>query len=456
MQLLRKDYTSTVSLGRSLPAEEVEQVLRSRQAVIRTIAEWVHTGGGAQDALDDPELHAAILAFLSQPSEQEAPSGPDYTEQEQQTLKELFKTVGAEQKTLLESFKAQTMRPTARQIPVRGVSNATIMHNFGIRPPNLEETSALDLVNNLDAMASAAFRSVNQEDLYMTADLLEVQTADRTGWFLPREPTSAVDEVEIQSLYNFLMDVEPSSLAGEYSGENLYRLLPPGIRSLIRAYNILRQWAICSVSRPGLGLKTRQARMELFLQAIEICRLRSVDLQTMSLDANLAEWPCVRSFAEAVLVSAVVSPESRTYGRAWQVVANTRNASVESLASMLSKFRSGHVACKDKLTVDPAWLLERILEILTLNDVLDSPMENETPVNLVNFDKRRQLGNMIINASSYVFRSGNQRREMDRCDFERLNRIEAEIKDVNLDLRHLKEEAQRESTSTQLPPTPSR
>lgn len=63
---------------------------------------------------------------------------------------------------------------------------------------------------------------------------------------------------------------------------------------------------------------------------------------------------------------------------------------------------------------------------------------------------------MIINASTYVFRSGNQRREMDRCDFERLNRIEGEINDIKLDLRHLKEDAAREALSTVLPPTPSR
>lgn len=63
---------------------------------------------------------------------------------------------------------------------------------------------------------------------------------------------------------------------------------------------------------------------------------------------------------------------------------------------------------------------------------------------------------MIINASSYVFRSANQRREMDRCDFERLNRIEAEINEVNFDLRHVKEDALREATNTVLPPPPSR
>lgn len=156
--------------GRTLPAEEAGQVLRARQAIVRTLAEWIHTGGGAQDALDDPELHGAMLAFLSQTIEQDfsfAPPAEPLTEaatnEQQEAVKELLKTCESERVALLGSFLAQTMRPAARQVPVRGVSHAAIVYNFGIRPPNLEETSALDLVNNLDAMASAAFRSVNQE-----------------------------------------------------------------------------------------------------------------------------------------------------------------------------------------------------------------------------------------------------------------------------------------------------
>ena len=159
---------NTVSHGRTLPAEEAEQVLRARQAVIRTIAEWTHTGGGAQDALDDPELYAAIHSFLSESNEQDftlasSTDSTAETEENHEVVRALAKTCETERETLLESFTAQTRRPTARQVPVRGVSNVTIMHNFGIRPPNLEEISAMDLVNNLDAMASAAFRSVNQE-----------------------------------------------------------------------------------------------------------------------------------------------------------------------------------------------------------------------------------------------------------------------------------------------------
>ena len=164
-------------------------------------------------------------------------------------------------------------------------------------------------------------------------DLLEVQTSDRTGWFLPREPTTITDEVEIQSLYTYLMEVEPSSLAGEYSGETLYRLLPPGVRSLLRAFVILRKWAICCLAAPQLGIKARQARMETFLKAIEVCRMRSVDGNGNSSGSasaasasvgNPSAQTRVRSFVEAVLTSAIVTPESRIFSRAWQNVANAR------------------------------------------------------------------------------------------------------------------------------------
>lgn len=96
-------------------------------------------------------------------------------------------------------------------------------------------------------------------------------------------------------MYSFLMEVESTALVGELSGDVLYRLLPPGIRSLIRAYNILRKWAICMIVPINIGMKARQSRMELFLKAIEICRIRNADEETLATDGNPAERPCVRS-----------------------------------------------------------------------------------------------------------------------------------------------------------------
>ncbi|KAL5486267.1 BEM2 [Sanghuangporus weigelae] len=479
-QLLRKDFlSSSLPRGSDSAEEAATQTVQSRQAVIRLIADWIHVGGGAQDALDDIELHSAIQSFFVQ---HDAEKDLSKVVSRSEELSRLYKEYEAERVALFDAFAAQTMRPQFRSIPVRGQTTTTtatisaddgdttnsattvtttataVVHNFGIRTPKLEEITPSELVDNLDAMASAAFRNVNQEDLYVTVDLLEVQTSDRTGWFLPREPSSGSEEVEIQSLYTFLMEVEPSSLIGEYSGDTLYRLLPPGVRSLLRAYCILRKWAICCLAAQQLGVKMRQARMEMFLRAIEVCRIRSVESQEKGAltDVNPAQRPCVRSFVEAVLTSAVVSPEGRIFSRAWQGVANARGTQVESLLSLLSARMAEPPVRKERLTVDPAWLLERMLEVITLSDVLDSPIDIETPLSLVNFDKRRQLHNIIANTSNYVSRVSRQRREMDRMDFERLNRIDQEVSDVVFDLRVLRDEAQREAASLGTPQTASR
>ncbi|KAH8112731.1 hypothetical protein DFH11DRAFT_473608 [Phellopilus nigrolimitatus] len=449
-QLLRKDYFSSSSPRGSMSSEELLQSILSRQAGMKTIAEWIHSGGGAQDALDDVELHAAMMAFLSQQNERDLTNSATQSDE----VLERLRACENERASLLQTFTAQTMRPQMRHVPVRGSTSVTTAHNFGIRPPRMEELTPEELVNNLDAMASAAFRNVNQEDLFVTADLLEVQTADRTGWYLPREPSSLTDEVEIQSLYSYITEVEPTSLAGEFSGDSLYRLLPPGVRSLIRAYGIIRKWVICNLVMPQIGCMARQARMEVFLQAVEVCRLRSADAQAVPSVASVVERPCVRSFVEAALTSALVSPESRLFVRAWQGVASARGAQTESLLSLLSMRTVEACESRDRLTVDPAWLLERMVEIISLTDILDSPME--TPLSLVNFDKRRQLCNIITNASSFASRGSRQRREMDRCDFERLNRIEQEFGELSLDLRALREEAQREAASSGHPSTSGR
>lgn len=246
----------------------------------------------------------------------------------------------------------------------------------------------------------------------MAADLFEVQTADRTGWFLPKEPSSASEEIEIQTLYTYIMEIESTPSVSELSGDTLYRLLPPGIRSLIRAYNILRKWAICILVAPQIGIKARQSRMELFLEAIKVCRIRSSSEKSKSKSTRGAgsagenenvifERPCVRSFVEAVLMSAIISPESRIFTRAWQNVANVRGAQAESLHSLLAARTIDSVESMDRLTVDPAWLLERILEVISFPDVQESAVE--TSLSLINFDKRRYVCKFIFHSKWHIW-----------------------------------------------------
>ena len=223
------------------------------------------------------------------------------------------------------------------------------------------------------------------QDLYITADLLEVQTSDRTAWFPSRDVSSSVEElVEIQTIYSHIQEIEPSSLISELTQDALYRLLPPGVRSCIRAYGIIRKWLISKLVAPRIGLRARQARMELLLQAIEVSRLRNTETPAT---AQLMDQPCVRSFVEAVTTSALLSIESRLHFRAWQGVAVSRGSSCDSLASLLLRPFVQSTSSPDCLTVDMGWLLERMLEIIATPDVVEA--SSQEGQNLINFDKRR-------------------------------------------------------------------
>lgn len=212
-----------------------------------------------------------------------------------------------------------------------------------------------------------------------------MQTADRTGWFPQRELPTSEEVIEIQTIYSHFQDVEPSSFISEMAHENFYRLLPPGVRSCVRAYTIIRKWLISKIVTPRLGVRARQARLELLLQAIEVARLRSFCLPSSS-NLPLSDRPCTRSFVETVITSALLSIESRMYHRVWQNIALQRGCQCDSLSSLLSKSPIEVPTSRRSLIVDIGWLMERMLEIIALPDVLDS----SPPGNLlVNYDKRR-------------------------------------------------------------------
>ena len=236
---------------------------------------------------------------------------------------------------------------------------------------------------------------IDVQDLYITADLLEVQSTDRTGWFSTRDVAAVDDGVEIQTLYSHIQEVDHSSLISELNQDSLYRLLPPGIRSCVRAYSILRKWIISKIVAPRLGLRARQARMELLLRVIEVARLRNMESAATS---RLHEKPCVRSFVEAVTTSAILSVESRMHHRAWQNVALARGTYSDSLVSLLARPYMQSASSHVPLTPDMGWLLERILEVIASPDVIESSMqENQS---LLNFNKRR-YGKFSVPISSH-------------------------------------------------------
>jgi hypothetical protein len=213
------------------------------------------------------------------------------------------------------------------------------------------------------------------------ADVLEIQSADRTGWLaISESQVLSQDEVEIQTIYSYLQLVDTSPLVSKYVTGPVYKLFPPSVRGTIRAHIACRHWIISKIAAQGIGRWTRQSRIELFLQAIEISRSRS---RGVFVD-GMQESPVVRSFVETVLTSALLSPQSRLFTRVWQDVAVKRGASLDSFETFISTPLASGTGWKP--TVDFGWLLERMVEIISLPDSLQGEGDG---VGLVNFEKRR-------------------------------------------------------------------
>ena len=76
--------------------------------------------------------------------------------------------------------------------------------------------------------------------------------------------------------------------------------------------------------------------MDLMLRAIEVSHRRNWDGENAA-DVAVHERPCIRSFVEAILTSAVLSVESRTYQRAWLRVAMAQETGCGTLVAYLVK-----------------------------------------------------------------------------------------------------------------------
>ncbi|KAJ7339081.1 rho GTPase activating protein 22 [Mycena albidolilacea] len=451
-ELLRKMYMQTRPKGTVPTVAELLYVAGSRTEVLDALQDWLTRGGGAQDMLDDPQLYTAVCSFLDTPTDHAMPPSANASDP---GVEQAWGTLTEVRGRLRRTFETNTMRPPA---PFPSLSRHTTSamngrsrpQNQSRDPPDIDKVDPEELVDAIDAMASAAFGNITEEarvsppsaflsnlsqDLFITSDLLEVQGADRIGWFLSFSPSE--ETVEIQNIYSYLQDVEPSSLIPELGQDSLYRLLPPSIRSCIRAYVILRKWTVAQIVAPRLGLHARQSRLELVLRAIEVTRLRAAPKYASSPHA-VVDFTCPRSFAEAVLTSAVLSVESRIHNRPWLNIAMNRGVHCDSIASLLSQPATQALSSSRELTVDIGWFLERMLEILSAPDVMESLVQQEGH-SLINFDKRRHLCNLIVSVRKESHRDGRA--------FERLNQIEQKVWLLQFDHRGIKEEAQREGSS---------
>jgi hypothetical protein len=252
---------------------------------------------------------------------------------------------------------------------------------------------------------------------------LEVQTSDKLGWFISRDPSSAAsEEVEIQTLTDLIQEVTTTELIRDHSsGNTLYKILPPSIRSFIRPLSIVKKWATSLIVEPGIGIARRQARMKFFLNCIELCR-----------PAPNAKTPGVTSFVEAALTAALLSPASRAFQRAWFGLAQDRGCAVDSLESFL--FVPSTRERVSGLRTDVGWVLERMMEVLCLPDTFESETADK-PAPLINFSKRRYLCELAAGTPTKIQQEG----------YQRLSNMHDVVARLTIDLRSVLPEAVREN-----------
>jgi hypothetical protein len=125
--------------------------------VFSTIYEWIDKGGGAQDALGDPELFDAMNNFLGTYSITKI---PDATSADGRPMwAELENT----RQNTLALYKTQTQRPKLQTSAARDSVTVSSVQNFGPHPLAIDDIDPETLVDNLDALAATAMHSVTQE-----------------------------------------------------------------------------------------------------------------------------------------------------------------------------------------------------------------------------------------------------------------------------------------------------
>lgn len=118
------------------------------------IEEWLKSGNGTQDALDDPALWEGLRAMLG--TSLPRTGGAQWEELDAARLR------------LLITFLRLTMRPRARSSPATSAHSTPSRRgkehrSFGRSAPNLDAIHPQDLVESLDAIAAHVTRAVTLE-----------------------------------------------------------------------------------------------------------------------------------------------------------------------------------------------------------------------------------------------------------------------------------------------------
>ncbi|KAG0084413.1 hypothetical protein BGZ93_000326 [Podila epicladia] len=378
------------------------KVLGLQLRVLKAIEHWLRFHFG--DFLDDMALKAGLCDALMLMAAQE--------ESQRVLLDDSCTAEATALHETLDLVKRLVVERAMTPVEAPALGSETLETFFGKPPlaePVLEDTWDADSVlAQLNMAALGHYLLIRDQEWFVLFEVLESQSADPLGWYLPKTSGSLSDEdVIITGIHNTLYSIRRNGAPGtHWNGERLINSLPMCLQNLCKLHHIIQGWVIAQIADPTLTFEQRVARIQKMLDVTLISRSnmrmfgQSLDHSAGSLDAGASGQPgspvsrSVPSFVESAVASALISPESRGYSRAWHEIAMIRKVSVETLEDVLgaqpSHGLSSGASSSPMLVPSIGWLVERMLE--TCCYVRD--MSYESPL-LINFDKRQYVYDLV-------------------------------------------------------------
>ncbi|KAJ1967298.1 hypothetical protein IWQ62_001949 [Dispira parvispora] len=302
------------------------------------------------------------------------------------------------------------------------------------------------LLGCFNVEAARLFAQCELQDWLVTFGLLELQTVDMLAWFPSRRtPVPAEEEIVVTDILVALDQVKryipnanattgptpaPVGLHGTPPVEHLLtKMLPRAVQHLIYYHRNLRQFVISHIAGSDLDLETRVQHLLWWLEVLRVSRADAAggainylrDALTTNLNCNIAlttgplsvERYHVPSFVEHAVASALVSPESRAFTKAWTEVVAMTGINIDTVESALryegsylqptsgiarttmdisagnnkmGRSTRGGKGTSCRLVPSLAWIFQNMVEMCY--DTQDQVVGNEQ---LVYYEKRRRV-----------------------------------------------------------------
>ncbi|KAG0035063.1 hypothetical protein BGZ81_001122 [Podila clonocystis] len=378
------------------------KVLGLQLRVLKAIEHWLRSHFG--DFLDDMALKTSLCDALMLMAAQEI---------SQRVLLDdscaIEATALREQLDLVKRLAVECAMTPVEAPALGSVTLETFFRKPPLAEPILDDMWDADsILAQLNMAALGHYLLIRDQEWFVLFEVLESQSADPLGWYLPKSSGPLSDEdVIITGIHNTLYSIPRNGAPGtHWNGERLINSLPMCLQNLCKLHHIIRGWVIAQIANPTLAFEQRVVRIHKMLEVILKSRAnmrmfgQSLDSSVGSINAGATsrsgshESRSVPSFVEAAVASALISPESRAYSRAWHDIAVIRKSSVETLEDVLgaqpSHVLSDGMSSSPVLVPSIGWLVERMLE--TCCYVRD--MSYGSPL-LINFDKRQYVYDLV-------------------------------------------------------------